>query len=324
MDTVRERTDAVGHPMRMAVTCAQATMLALLVIAGSQLLWLPDLARLAIRDGNVTAIDARTLACVAILAAPAWAMATLVLAAAAKWMIIGRYRPMRVRAWSWWHLRHWTVVRAASLVPWGLLETAGLAPMALRLLGARIGRNVHVHAGVRLTEGGWDLLTLEDGATIGQDASLRTVDLDAGCIVVAPVTVRRNATVETRAGMSGGAELGEGSILRPLSNLAAGEVHSHTVLDGVPAVPVGDAPRLHVPDDPAPWVLRAPARRSPRGHRSVPESHRPDDSTSADCAAIRSAAMPWSDTRPSGGGPSSRASTPCSRTIDAAAMATAA
>ncbi|MFM9180281.1 MAG: phosphopantetheine-binding protein, partial [Phycisphaerales bacterium] len=257
MDTVRERTDAVGHPMPAAVTCAQATVLALLVVAGSQLLWMPELAHLAIRDGNVTAIDARTLACVAMLAVPAWAIATVVLAAAAKWMIIGRYRPMRVRAWSWWHLRHWTVVRVASLVPWGLLETAGLAPMALRLLGARIGRNVHVHAGVRLTEGGWDLLTLEDGATIGQDASLRTVDLDAGCIVVAPVTVRRNATVETRAGMSGGAELGEGSILRPLSNLAAGEVHSHTMLDGVPALPVGDAPRLHVPGDPAPWLLRA-------------------------------------------------------------------
>jgi non-ribosomal peptide synthetase-like protein len=251
------RTTAVGRPMPAVVTCAQAAVLAALVVAGSQLLWIPDLAPLAFRHGNVTAIDALMLASVAVLAVPAWTMATLALAALAKWTIIGRYRPMRVRAWSWWHLRHWTVMRAASLVPWGLLETAGLAPAALRLLGARIGRNVHVHAGVRLTGGGWDLLTLEDGATIGQDASLRVVDLDAGCIEVAPVTVRRDATVETRAGMSGGAELGEGSILRPLSNLAAGEVHCHTVLDGVPAVPVGDAPRLHVPDEPAPWLLRA-------------------------------------------------------------------
>ena len=253
------RTDAkaAGHAMPAAVTLAQAAVLAGLVVAGSQLLWVPDLARLAARDGDATAIDALVLACAAVMAVPAWAMATLALAALAKWTIIGRYRPMRVRAWSWWHLRHWTVTRAASLVPWGLLETAGLAPAALRLLGARIGRNVHVHAGVRLTEGGWDLLTLEDGATIGQDASLRVVDLDAGCIAVAPVTVRRNATVETRAGMSGGAELGEGSVLRPLSNLVAGTVHSHAVLDGVPAMRVGDAPRLHVPDAPAPWVLRA-------------------------------------------------------------------
>jgi non-ribosomal peptide synthetase-like protein len=254
---VHPRTDAAGHPMPVAVTCAQAAVLAALAVAGSQLLWMPGLARLAVRDGDVAAIDALMLACVAVLAVPAWAVATLTLAALAKWTIIGRYRPMRVRAWSWWHLRHWTVKRAASLVPWGLLETAGLAPAALRLLGARIGRNVHVHAGVRLTEGGWDLLTLEDGATIGQDASLRMVDLDAGCIEVAPITVRRNGTVETRAGMSGGAELGEGSVLRPLSNLVAGTVHSHSVLDGVPAVRVGDAPRLHVPDAPAPWFLRA-------------------------------------------------------------------
>jgi len=80
---------------------------------------------------------------------------------------------MRVRAWSGWHVRHWIVVRLAALAPWELLELVGIAPAVLRLFGARIGARVHIHRGVRLGDGGWDLLTLEDDATVGQDACLR-------------------------------------------------------------------------------------------------------------------------------------------------------
>ena len=246
-----------GRPRPTAFMLMQAVVLAMFAIAGSQVLWMPQIGRAAFQGGSVPMMEVLVLLAAATVAVPAWTLATVAVAAAAKWTIIGRYRPMRVRAWSWWHLRHWTVVRVVSLVPWGLLEATGLAPAALRLLGARVGRGVHVHAGVRLTEGGWDLITLEDGATIGQDASLRAVDLDAGCLVVAPITVRRHATVETRAGMSGGAELGEGSVLRPLSNLVAGTVHANAVLDGVPAVRVGEAPCLPSPVDAGPWPGRA-------------------------------------------------------------------
>jgi non-ribosomal peptide synthetase-like protein len=172
----------------------------------------------------------------------AYMAATLAAAAAAKWILIGRYRPGRVQAWSSLHLRHWIVTRLAALAPWDFLETTGFAPHALRLFGARIGRGVHIHRGVRLVDGGWDLLTLEDGATIGQDACIRAVELDRGTLLFGTVTVRRDATLETRAGMSPGAELGEGSILRPLSNLRGGPSPARTIFDGVPALAAGAAP----------------------------------------------------------------------------------
>lgn len=249
--------DGVARPV--AVTALQAGVLAGFLAIGTQATWIPGLGQLATVTSGSVAVDTAILALSAIVAVPAWALVTLALAVAAKWIVIGRYRPGRFRAWSWWHLRHWLVLRAAGLVPWGLLETADLAPMALRLLGARIGHGVHIHAGVRITDGGWDLLTVEDAAAIGQDASLRMVDLHAGCLVVAPVTVRRGATVETRAGLSGGAELGEGSILRPLSSLHAGVAHADAVLDGVPAVRIGDAEPPCEPLPPAGIVERLAA-----------------------------------------------------------------
>jgi non-ribosomal peptide synthetase-like protein len=253
----KQEGQAAGRSMPRLFTLLQALALLAVVAVGSQFLWLPSVGRALALDVGSPILEAIILAVIAAVAVPAWAAAMLAIGVAAKWSLIGRYRPMRVRAWSLWHFRHWIVVRLVSLVPWGLLETSGLAPAALRLLGARVGRGVHVHAGVRLTDGGWDLLTLEDGATIGQDASLRLVDLDAGCLVVAPITVRRDATVETRAGMSGGADLGERSILRPLSNLLPGAVEHDSVLDGVPAARVGPAPACPPASPASSWPARA-------------------------------------------------------------------
>ena len=233
---------ARGTSRPILATTVQSVFLAILLVAASQFLWIPRVGALLgdTLAGSLGSIVLLTALAGLVLAG--YTLASLAVGIAAKWLLVGRYRPMRVRAWSTWHLRHWIVVRLAALAPWDLIESAGLGPAVLGLYGARIGRRVHIHRGVRLNQGGWDLLTLEDDATIGQDACLRTLELEAGTLVFGPVTVRRGATLETRAGMSPGAELGEGSILRPLSNLRAGRVHARTILDGIPAEPAGAAP----------------------------------------------------------------------------------
>jgi len=244
----------LGTSRPILATLAQAAFLLVLLVAAVQISWIPTVgARIteAIAEPGLGAL-LLSLAAAGVLAV--YTVATLLLGIAAKWLLIGRYRPQRVRAWSAFHLRHWIAVRLVALTPWELLGTIGLAPSVLRLLGARIGRRVHIHRGVRLTDGGWDLLTLEDGATIGQDACLRLVELDRGALVFGPVTVRAGGTLETRAGMSPGAELGAGSILRPLANLRAGAVHARMVLDGIPAIPAGPAP--------APPVVAPPRSRA--------------------------------------------------------------
>ncbi|MFM7260162.1 MAG: amino acid adenylation domain-containing protein, partial [bacterium] len=246
-----------GSARPVAFTFVQTAFLMAVVIAFAQFLWIPSLGtrvESAWIDGPLATIAAATSAA---LVVGCYTILTVVVGVAAKWLLIGRYRPMRARAFGWWHLRHWIVVRLVALSPWEMLESVGLAPYALRLLGARIGRNVHIHRGVRLTDGGWDLLTLEDDATIGQDACLRTVELEAGSLVVGSVTVRRGATLETRAGLSPGAELGEGSILRALSNLGPGRVDAHAILDGVPAERLTSAPPPPAVRTPPAPIIRA-------------------------------------------------------------------
>ena len=250
------REPARGTQRPILVTLLQGAFLAALLLAISQILWIPNagewLARTLGGSAPSALFGAIVVAVVGAVGVAAYTLAAVAVGISAKWILIGRYRPMRARAWSLWHLRHWMTVRLVALMPWDVIELLRLAPTVLRLLGARIGRHVHVHRGVRLNEGGWDLITLEDGATVGQDACLRAIELEAGCLVLGTVTVRRNATLETRAGLSPGAELGEGSILRALSNLQRGTRDDHAILDGVPAARVAPAPpppAVAVPSD---------------------------------------------------------------------------
>ena len=165
-----------------------------------------------------------------------------------KWALVGRYRPIRARVWSGWYLRHWMVVAAARLIPWPLLQGSGLQKTILRALGARIGRGVHIHRGVDLARGGWDMLDIGDHVAIGQDAMIGLADLDRGDVVIGPIVLEPGATLMTRAGIGGWCRMGAGSVLTALSVLNPGmAVPPGELWDGVPARNAGHAPALPAP-----------------------------------------------------------------------------
>jgi non-ribosomal peptide synthetase-like protein len=167
-----------------------------------------------------------------------------------KRLLIGRYVPMQTPVWGAFYLRHWIVMRAVALIPWSLLEGTRMQIAILRALGARIGRGVHIHRGVRLTDGGWDLLEIGDDVSIGQDAQLHLADLDNGALVIAPVTLEHGATLEVRSGVGGGARIGRGACLAALSWLPSGaSIPQGERWSGVPAERVGaeTAPPLCTP-----------------------------------------------------------------------------
>ena len=95
---------------------------------------------------------------------------SIALAVIVKRLLIGTYVPLRAPAWGGFYVRNWIVSQAMRLVPWKLIEGTVFQHAALRALGARIGRRVHIHRGVDLLQGGWDLLEIGDDVTIGQEA----------------------------------------------------------------------------------------------------------------------------------------------------------
>jgi non-ribosomal peptide synthetase-like protein len=167
----------------------------------------------------------------------------VLLAALLKKLLIGRYQPLRAPVWGSFYVRNWMVQQAVRIVPWSLLEGTVFQAWALRALGARIGRRVHIHRGVGLLHGGWDLLEIGDDVTIGQEASLRLIELDDGQIIVGAVSLGDRSTLDTRAGVGGNTCLEEEAYLTALSSLPdGGRIPRGELWDGVPATRAGASP----------------------------------------------------------------------------------
>ncbi|MBL9148758.1 MAG: amino acid adenylation domain-containing protein [Phycisphaerae bacterium] len=187
---------------------------------------------------------------VAVLLAPfltfaatlAWAPLAVLVTAILKAALVGRYEPGRIAIGSRQYLRHWIVERAARLIPWRTLEGTTFHASALRALGATIGERVHIHRGVDLRRGGWDLLELGDDVTLAQDSSLQLVEFDDGHLAIRPISIGAGATIGVRATVDGGVRVAPGVDLAPLSWLKEGTAtEPDRRYDGVPARATGAA-----------------------------------------------------------------------------------
>ncbi|MET8847848.1 amino acid adenylation domain-containing protein [Amycolatopsis sp. NPDC004625] len=246
-----DELDAVAAPARsaVAITLAQAAWLLAELAIAAPLGWFAAFVVLPWLAERIGLVPLIVLAPVALLVAGfGWTPVAVFFAVRAKRLLIGRFEPMRVPVWSGFHLRLWIVRHLLRFVPWGTIAGTEFQNMALRSLGARIGKRVHIHRGVDVVQGGWDLLDIGDDATIGQDASLGTVQLAEGHLTIGRITVAGGATVDVRAGMSPNTRLGRGAWLTALSSLPPGTaVPDGRRWDGVPAHDAGPAPRAPVP-----------------------------------------------------------------------------
>jgi len=185
---------------------------------------------------------------------------SIFLAVAVKKTLIGRYRPLRAPVWGSFYVRNWMVQQTLRIIPWPLLEGTVFQHSALRALGARIGKRVHIHRGVNLLQGGWDLLDVGDDVTLSQDASLRLVDFDDGQVVVGAIKLGEGSTLDIRAGVGGNTIIGAEGYLTASSSLRSGDhIPRGERWDGIPASPAGFAP-------PRPVLPEGERKFSPHGH----------------------------------------------------------
>ncbi len=239
---LEEAPPAPGHPR--LITLLQGLWLALGLALGSPLAYLASFRLLPFLTHRLGLVPFLLLSPIFYLAAMAlYTVGAALIVILVKRLLIGRYVPLRAPVWGSFFLRNWMVQQTARLVPWRALEGTLFQQQILRGLGARIGRRVHIHRGVNLTQGGWDLLEIGDDVAIGQEASLHLMDLQDGQIILGEITLGAGSTIETRAGVDGGASLGPGAYLTALSFLGKGvQIPAGECWGGVLARPMGLAP----------------------------------------------------------------------------------
>jgi non-ribosomal peptide synthetase-like protein len=140
---------------------------------------------------------------------------------AAKWIVVGRFRPQDVRIWSLAYFRFWLVKTLIRTSPLALMTGSPLTTFYLRALGAKVGRNVTIlttHLPVCT-----DLITIGEGTVIRKDAFAQGYRAHGGVIQIGAVTLGRDVIVGEGSVLDIGTTMGDGSQLGHRSTLYAGQ-----------------------------------------------------------------------------------------------------
>lgn len=145
-----------------------------------------------------------------------------VLPVLAKWLLIGRWKPQRIRVWSLAYVRFWivkTLLMSSVLVH--LSVGTAFYGIYLRALGARVGRGTLLLT--RHTPICTDLLTIGSGSIVRKECYLNGYRARSGVIEIGPVTLGEDVFVGERTVLDIGTEMGDGAQLGHSSSLYAGQ-----------------------------------------------------------------------------------------------------
>ncbi len=157
------------------------------------------------------------------------------LAIAGKRLLTGRLKAGRYPLWGAVYFRWWLAGKFCELPDVYQLAGTPWMPLYLRALGARVGRDVMIDS---ITLGAPELLTVQDGVSIGTFVNIENARVEAGELVLGPVLLERESVVDSYSVLEEGGTLGEGARLCGQSALASdGEIPAGAIWAGAPAAP---------------------------------------------------------------------------------------
>ena len=164
--------------------------------------------------------------------------ASLIVSVIIKWLVLGREKPGRYRLWGLYYFRWWLAQRVLGLIPTHYLTGTPLAPIYFRLLGARIGANVHLGTDALSCPG---LIEIGADSSLADGANLHCAHVDRGWLHIAGISIGEGCVVGASATVAAGAIMRKRSRLGELSLLPAGaELPEREVWSGSPARKTGE------------------------------------------------------------------------------------
>ena len=155
----------------------------------------------------------------------------LLVTALLKWVFVGKYKKMQKPMWTHkvWRSEAITTTYEALAVPFLLeyLKGTPFLPMALRLLGVKIGKKVWLNT-TDITE--YDMVSIGSETALNDDCGPQTHLFEDRVMKVGPVKIGSRCSVAARSIILYDSEIGDNTKLEPLSlvmkgeNLPAGEI----------------------------------------------------------------------------------------------------
>lgn len=159
-----------------------------------------------------------------------WAVAPLLVRALASGITPGRYR-----LWGGVHLQLWAMDLLLALAPLPVLSGSPLLGGYLRLLGAWVGRDVHLGTSLVSLP---SLLEIGDGASVGYGVTLRPWVVVDGWVVVERIVIGERAFVGAGSVLAPGSVVGDRAVLAEQSTAIQGqEIPAGEQWAGSPSAP---------------------------------------------------------------------------------------
>ena len=161
---------------------------------------------------------------------------TFFVAIAGKWLAAGRLKAGVFPLWGFTYFRWWLANKFCELPEVYLLAGTPWMPLYLRALGARIGRDVLIET---ISLGAPELLTIENGVSIGTFVNIENARVEGGFLIIGPVHLESEAVVDSYSVLENDTRIGRGARLGGQSALAAGRrIPPNEVWEGTPACAV--------------------------------------------------------------------------------------
>ncbi len=180
---------------------------------------------------------------VSILAALVWVVILftvsspliLLLSIAAKWLLIGRYRPGKHPVWGFYYFRWWLVDRLQAAANPGWMTGTPLMNVYFRLMGARVGAGAIIDSPLCSA---YDLIDIGRDAAIGADTHLLGYRVEDGLLIIGSIAIGDECYVGIHSSLGLNTGMGVGSRLGDLSALGDGEtIPAGESWSGSPAAP---------------------------------------------------------------------------------------
>ena len=143
------------------------------------------------------------------------------IAAAGKWLILGRLKPGRYPLWGLTYFRWWIADRLIEGAPVYMLSGSPLLVWWLRVLGARIGKDAIIGS---VTIRAHDLISIGDGVSIGNAVNLENVRAERGEFIIGRITLANESYIGSYSVLEGNTSIGEHGHLDGQSALGDGMV----------------------------------------------------------------------------------------------------
>ena len=166
---------------------------------------------------------------------------TVAIVIAAKWLVIGKFRPGRYPLWGVYYFRWWLVKRFLGLVQIKWFQGSPVMRYYLRALGAKIGKDAMIS---EIEPGAVDLISIGAGASIGTLANFANARVEGNELIIGTIDIGAEAYLGSSCVLEENVVIGEGAELGDLTAVGSGGyVGAWEVWDGSPGRKVGTVDR---------------------------------------------------------------------------------